>query len=66
MIDVQVGGLIGLIILIFDIYAIVKTVQSSSSTGAKVLWTVVILVFPLLGLLLGLLLGPKGGRPILA
>ena len=66
MIDVQVGGLIGLIILIFDIYAIVKTVQSSSSTGAKVLWTVVILVFPLLGLLLWLLLGPKGGRPILA
>jgi Phospholipase_D-nuclease N-terminal len=66
MIDIQVGGLIGLIILIFDIYAIVKTVQSSSSTGAKVLWTVVILVFPLLGLLLWLLLGPKGGRPILA
>ena len=66
MIDVQVGGLIGLIILIFDIYAIVKTMQSSASTGAKVLWTIVILIFPLLGLLLWLLMGPKGRRPALA
>lgn len=66
MIDVQVGGLIGLIILIFDLYAIVKTMQSSASTGAKVLWTIIILVFPLLGLLLWLLLGPKGGRAVLA
>jgi hypothetical protein len=59
MIDVQIGGLIGLIILIADIYAIIKIVQSSATTGAKVLWTVVILIFPLVGLLLWLLLGPK-------
>lgn len=34
----EVGGLIGLIILIADVYAIVKTIQSGASTGAKVLW----------------------------
>ena len=59
MIDVQIGGLIGLVILIADIYAIIKTIQSSASTGMKVLWTVVILIFPLVGLLLWLVFGPK-------
>lgn len=57
MVDIQVGGLFGLIILIADIWAIVKTVQSGKSTGAKVLWIVVILVLPLLGLILWLLFG---------
>ena len=64
MIDVQIGGLIGLIILIADIYAIVKTMQSGAGTGAKVLWILVILIFPVVGLLLWLLMGPRGGRPV--
>lgn len=54
------GGLIGLIILVLDVWAIVKTVQSGASTGAKVLWIVVILVFPLIGLLVWYFAGPKG------
>ncbi|MEQ8859953.1 MAG: PLDc N-terminal domain-containing protein [Pseudomonadales bacterium] len=57
---VEVGGLFGLIILVLDIWAIVKTVQSPAGTGAKVLWIVIILLLPVLGLLLWLLLGPKG------
>jgi hypothetical protein len=56
----EVGGLFGLIILVLNVYAIVKIVQSSASTGAKVLWIVVILLLPVLGLLLWLLFGPKG------
>ena len=59
---VEVGGLLGLIILVLDIWAIVRTLQSGASTGSKVLWVVVILVLPLIGLLLWLLLGPRG-RP---
>jgi hypothetical protein len=58
---VEVGGLLGLIILIADVWAIVKTVQSGASTGAKVVWIVLILVLPVLGLLLWLLAGPKNG-----
>lgn len=57
---IEVGGIFGLLILIADIYAIVKTVQSGASTGAKVLWVVVIILLPLIGFLLWLLLGPKG------
>ena len=57
---IEVGGLIGLIILIIDVWAIIKVVQSGAGTGAKVLWVVLILVLPLLGLLLWYLMGPKG------
>lgn len=56
---IEVGGIFGLIILIADIWAIVNTIQSNSTTGTKVLWIVVILVLPLFGLILWLLLGPK-------
>ncbi|HKK02455.1 MAG TPA: PLDc N-terminal domain-containing protein [Gammaproteobacteria bacterium] len=57
---VEISGLLGLIILVLNVYAIVKTVQSPAGTGAKVAWIVVILLLPVLGLLLWLFLGPKG------
>lgn len=56
---IEVGGLLGLILLILDIWAIVKTIDSGASTGTKVLWVVVILVLPLLGLILWFLFGPR-------
>jgi hypothetical protein len=56
---VEVTGLVGLIILILDVYAIVKTVQSSATTGVKVAWVVVIILLPVLGLILWFFLGPK-------
>lgn len=56
---VEIGGLLGLIVLILDVWAIVKTVQSGAGTGAKVLWIVVILVLPILGLIIWLIFGPR-------
>lgn len=56
----EVGGLLGLVILVLDVWAIVKTLSSSASTGSKVLWIVVILVLPIIGLVLWWLMGPKG------
>jgi hypothetical protein len=56
------SGLLGLLLLIADVWAIVNVVQSAADTGRKVLWIVLILVLPLLGLLLWLLLGPRTGR----
>ena len=63
--NVQVSGLLGLVILILDVYAIVKIVGGGGSTGQKVLWVVLILLLPLLGLILWWLLGPSSpaGRP---
>lgn len=57
---VEVGGLLGLIILVLDVWAIIKVVQSGATTGGKVLWVVLILLLPVLGLLLWFLAGPKG------
>ncbi|PCJ68938.1 MAG: hypothetical protein COA62_14085 [Rhodobiaceae bacterium] len=59
MFDLQVNGLFGLLILVADIYAIVKIVQSNAGTLTKVLWIVAILFLPILGFLLWLIFGPS-------
>ena len=56
---IEVGGLLGLIILIADIWAIVHVFGSRHSVGAKVLWTVLILIFPVVGFLIWLFFGPR-------
>jgi len=53
-------GIIGLIILIANIYAVIKILQSAASTGAKILWILGILIFPVIGFIVWLLAGPKG------
>ncbi|MFP4639975.1 MAG: PLDc N-terminal domain-containing protein [Guyparkeria sp.] len=60
MLELPFGGLLGLIILILDIYAIIKVVQSGASAGIKAIWIVVILLLPILGLIIWALFGPKG------
>ena len=57
---IEVGGLLGLIWLIILVWAIVKVAKSPAGAISKLLWIIVLLVFPLLGLILWLLLGPKG------
>jgi hypothetical protein len=59
---IEVGGLIGLIILIADIWAIVNVLGSPASTGTKVLWVIVILLLPVIGLIAWLLMGPRSAR----
>lgn len=58
--NVEVGGLLGLIWLIIVIWAILKVAKSSAGTMSKVVWILVLLFFPLIGLLFWFLLGPKG------
>jgi hypothetical protein len=55
-------GIGGLIVLIADVWAIINVFQSSGDTGKKVLWTVIIIVLPVLGFILWFFLGPKSGR----
>jgi Phospholipase_D-nuclease N-terminal len=56
------GGLGSLIVLIADVWAIVSIFQSGADTGNKVLWTVVVLVLPLLGFILWYVWGPKTAK----
>ncbi|MGP1676515.1 MAG: PLDc N-terminal domain-containing protein [Giesbergeria sp.] len=56
----EYGGILGLLILAGDIWAILNVFQSGASDGTKVAWTLVILLLPLLGLALWYFLGPRG------
>lgn len=61
--NVSVGnGFLGLVILILDIWAIINIVQSSASTGAKVLWVVLVLLLPVVGLIIWFFAGPRGSK----
>lgn len=61
---IEVGGLLGLILLVLDVWAIVQTFQSNAETATKVLWIVVILILPLLGLVLWFFLGPRASAAL--
>ena len=62
MFNTGYSGILGLLILIGDIWAIINIFQSSASNEKKLLWTVVVILLPLLGLILWFFLGPRGGK----
>jgi hypothetical protein len=55
-------SLFGLLVLIGDIWAIINILQSSADNGKKLLWIVVVVLLPLIGLILWYIYGPRGGR----
>jgi len=55
-------GLWGILVLIADVWAIVNIFQSGASTERKVLWTVLVILLPVLGFIIWLLAGPRTGR----
>jgi hypothetical protein len=56
------NSLWGILVLIADIWAIVNIFQSSSSTERKVLWTVLVILLPVVGFIVWLIAGPRTGR----
>jgi len=54
------NGLVGLIILALDIWAIINVFKSGAEVGMKVLWTLLILILPVLGLIIWAIAGPRG------
>jgi len=53
------GGILGIVILVLDVLAILNVFKSAKPTGQKILWTVLILILPVIGLILYYLLGRK-------
>jgi len=49
--------IVGIVILVLDILAILDCAKSSKEMGQKLLWILLILVLPLLGLILYYLVG---------
>jgi hypothetical protein len=60
--DIQVTGILGLLWLIVVIWAVIQVAQSSASGMAKLLWIVLMLFLPVIGVIIWFLLGPKSGR----
>ena len=55
-------GIGGLIILIADIYAIVMILQSAAKSIEKLIWSLVVFMLPLIGLVIWYFAGP-GKKP---
>jgi len=52
-------GLLGVIILLADVWAIINVVQSRESAGTKALWVVLVLVLPVVGFIIWYFAGPR-------
>ncbi|BBU54732.1 hypothetical protein KU6B_09970 [Mameliella alba] len=59
---IEIAGLGGLILLGLAVWAIVNIINSGASTGGKVLWTLFVLLLPLLGFIVWLIAGPRSTR----
>jgi hypothetical protein len=59
---IELTGIGGLIILIFDIYAVVMILQSSAKSIEKLIWSLVVFLLPLIGLVVWYFAGP-GKKP---
>ncbi len=62
MVNFGFNSLLGLLILAGDIWAIINIFQSSVSNEKKLLWIIVVVLLPLLGLILWYFLGPRNRR----
>jgi len=62
MMNFGYSGILGLLILAGDIWAIINILQSSASNEKKLLWILVVALLPLLGLILWFFLGPRGRK----
>lgn len=48
----EYGSLLGLVILVFDFVALVDVIGSHSTTERKLLWSLAIVMLPILGMIL--------------
>jgi succinate dehydrogenase/fumarate reductase cytochrome b subunit len=62
MMNFGYNGLIGVLVLAGDIWAILNIFQSSASNQKKLIWIIAVVLLPVLGLLLWYFFGPRGGR----
>ena len=53
-------GFFGILIFVLDIIAIASVVAGRGSIGHKILWTLLIILLPLIGMLLYFLIGRSG------
>lgn len=55
----ELTGIGGIIILALDLWALISIFGSGASTGRKVLWSLLVIVLPLVGFIIWFLAGPR-------
>ncbi len=56
--------LLGVLVFVLDIIAIVSILKSSAETGTKILWMLLVILLPFLGMILYFAMGP-GRRTVI-
>ena len=54
----------GLLVLVLDVIAIVSLLKSGADSGTKILWVLLIVLLPVIGMILYFFLGP-GRRKVI-
>lgn len=54
---------LAVIILLVNLWAIVSVFRSDKSDGVKVLWSLLLMLFPVVGLIIWGVAGPRGIKP---
>jgi hypothetical protein len=57
-------SLAGLVVLVLDVIALVSLLKSSADSGTKILWALLIILLPVVGMILYFLMGP-GRRKVI-
>jgi hypothetical protein len=64
LLGLHIAGPLGLLVLIFDIYAILNVARSQASSLVRVLWIAFILIAPIIGFIVWLVIGPREERSL--
>lgn len=57
-------GIFGLVILALDIWGIINVLGSGAPTVSKLLWILLIVILPVVGLIIWFLAGPRGAKAL--
>ena len=57
--NMQINGLLGILVLVGDVWAIISIFKSGASNEKKALWIALVALLPVLGLILWFFLGPR-------
>ncbi|MEL6617950.1 MAG: PLD nuclease N-terminal domain-containing protein [Pseudomonadota bacterium] len=58
----ELTGIGGVIILALDLWALISIFGSGASTGTKVLWSLLVILLPILGFIIWFFAGPRSVR----
>jgi len=56
---IEISGFLGFLVLLLDIWAILKIAGSNATTLKKVIWIAIVLLLPIVGVILWYFIGPK-------